>query len=546
MFLNARNAFPKSKITRLGLCLLCAFCLSATSLAAAPEEAIDRAALAAEKLPELDDFPSRPMRITVYTSPGGLIDFTARKFAEIARLYHPQQPYVVVNRPGGGGIVAFEEVLRTPADGYNMLAVTRSNVSKMVASGRTELIERIDWHSYVMDNPHVVIVNTREGLTNWAEVQAEADGKNGAQLWLGVDIGGVKHVSGVKVADAADLEMRWIPYSSGGQAVAALMGGLGSVYFGNPRDARGRDDLKIVAVAGPHRLPDFPDAPTFTEMGIEGLEAERIWRGFAFAEGVPEPIREWHAAMVQLVVNDPLWISTWKNEGVTLEYLAAPDFQDIVANDQREFEAYLEEMGLLRSAPRGVSMLSGIAEAPAVQWLKAVLVILNILLGAVLLRSAFRSKWGELMVLSMVFSLALLFFVLTESLPEATPIDTIGPRGIPRLWIFLMIPLAMLQTYLILRDKKERKAVGSVKPWLLFSFLGLFASYLFILPVLGYMLATALFMPTALWALKYRRVPAIALITISWLIFSQVVFVKLLHVDLPQGALVRLLTSLSS
>jgi putative tricarboxylic transport membrane protein len=527
------------------VCLLVGVISGNFVIANSAPHSFDRAALAAEMLPDLADFPRRPIRITVYTSPGGLIDFTARKFAEIARLYHPQHPYVVVNRPGGGGIVAFEEVLRVQPDGYNMLAVTRSNISKLVASGRADLIDRIDWHSYVMDNPHVIIVNTREGLHSWQDVDRDARARDGRQLWLGVDIGGVKHVSGVKIADAANLEMRWIPYSSGGQAVAALMGGLGSVYFGNPRDAQGRQDLRVVAVAGKTRLADFPDAPTFTELGIDGLEHERIWRGFAFANGVPESVRDWHEAMMRLVTSDPLWLETWENEGVELEFLDSAVFTEIVQSDREEFLHYLGEMGFLRKSGGRSGLLSGIGEAPAAQWLKSVLLVLNILLAWLLLRSAFRSKWGELMVLSLVFSLAVLFFILTEGLPEATRIDTIGPRGIPRLWIYLMIPLAMLQTYLILRDKKERKAVGSVKPWLLFVFIGTFACYLFLLPVLGYLLATAIYIPVVLWNLKYRHLLSIAAITCCWLLFSQIIFVKLLHVDLPGGLLARLLAMLN-
>ncbi|MDV7394703.1 hypothetical protein RZS08_25185, partial [Arthrospira platensis SPKY1] len=159
---------------------------------------------------------------------------------------------------------------------------------------------------------------------------------------------------------------------------------LGSVYLGNPRDARGRDDLKVVAVAGRSRLADFPDAPTFGEMGIEGLENERIWRGFAFAKGVPEPIREWHEAMVQLVVSDPLWLSTWENEGVDLEFLPSPEFTAMVESDRAEFNHYLKEMGLLRESVSG-GFLSTIGVAPALQWLKAVLIVVNLLLGGLLL-----------------------------------------------------------------------------------------------------------------------------------------------------------------
>jgi tripartite-type tricarboxylate transporter receptor subunit TctC len=140
-------------------------------------------------LPRAADFPRQPIRIIVYTSPGGLIDLTARRFADIARRHAPDQPFVVINRPGGGGIVAFEEVLQQPADGYNMLAVTRSNISKIIATGRDELIERIDWHSYSMDNPHVVITNAARGAGSWEEVYQQALTSEGRLLWLGADIG---------------------------------------------------------------------------------------------------------------------------------------------------------------------------------------------------------------------------------------------------------------------------------------------------------------------------------------------------------------------
>lgn len=516
----------------LALLLCMGFLLPSIGVA----DTLDRRGMALASLPDLPDFPRRPLRIIVYTSPGGLIDFTARRFAEIARLYYPDQPYVVINRPGGGGIVAFENALRMPKDGHAMLAVTRSNISKLVASGRQDLIDQIDWHAYVMDNAHVIIVNTGEGLHSWEDVVRDAEARDGRQLWLGVDIGGVKHVSGVKMAEAADLKMRWIPYSSGGQAVAALMGGLGSVYLGNPRDARGRGDLRIVAVAGRTRLQDFPEAPTFRELGIEGLEQERIWRGFAFAAGVPEPVKAWHEAMIRLVTTDPLWIDTWEGEGVELEFKPSSEFSSMVANDQSEFTHYLGEMGLLKRPSRGGFFAAGVT-APGLQWLKAILVVLNLVLGGLLLRGAFRSKWGELMTLSLVFSLAVLFFILTEGLPEATRIDTIGPRGIPRLWIYLMLPLALLQTYIILKDKKGRTEAGSVKPWLLFGFIGVFVSYLFLIPLLGYLVATALYVPFALKALRYKHNGVVAIITVVWLFISYFVFVRLLHVDLPSGIL---------
>ncbi|MFN3712376.1 MAG: tripartite tricarboxylate transporter substrate-binding protein [Alcanivoracaceae bacterium] len=492
-------------------------------------------AWAQERMAKAGDFPAQPIRIVVYTSPGGLIDFTARRFADIARKYQADYPFVVINRPGGGGIVAFEDVLQMPADGYTMLAVTRSNISKMVATGREDLIDQIDWHSYIMDNPHVLITNLDGGPQNWQELHQDAIERGGRQLWLGADIGGVKHVSGVKMARQAGIDVRWIPYSSGGQAVAALLGNLGAAYLGNPRDALISDKLDIVAVAAATRLERFPDSPTFAELGIPGLKEEIIWRGFAFRKGVPENIRAWYSELIRKVTSDPDWIDGWADEGVNLDYRSATEFATVVSQDREEFSFYLREIGLLREAGTRETLLSGIGEAPARQFFTAIIVLINLLLGAVLMKSSFRNRAGELMILIATISLAILFYVMTAALPPPSPVDTIGASGVPRLWIALLLPLAIYQMYLLAR--KQDDLPPRKRSYLLFTFAGAMTAYVLLIPILGYLLASAIFMPATLWALHYRRPLVVTVLTGSWLIFSYYIFQKILYVDLPTGML---------
>ena len=78
------------------------------------------------------DFPDKPIKIIVYTGPGGLIDVTSRKFAEVASRY-TDATFVVENKPGAGGIGALKKVLKLPADGYTLYACTKSNISKYLS-----------------------------------------------------------------------------------------------------------------------------------------------------------------------------------------------------------------------------------------------------------------------------------------------------------------------------------------------------------------------------------------------------------------------------
>lgn len=483
-------------------------------------------------LPRVDGFPSQPIRLVVYTSPGGLIDVTARRFAQLAQ-EHSGHPFAVINRPGGGGIVAFEEVLREPADGHRFLAVTRSNISKMVAIGREDLIDRIHWHASIMDNAHVLITNAEEGPSDWAALHASGRRAGREQRWLGVDIGGVKHVSGVKIAEAVDIDMRWIPYGSGGEAVAALLGNLGTAYLGNPRDAMMSDRLRIVAVAAEERLREFPEVPTFAELGYPDLEDELIWRGFAFRRGIPDDVQAWYDALIRKVVEDPRWVQAWRNEAVNLRYRDAESFGRIIERDRDEFRSYLDRLDLLPDVEQAASGFVALARPPGL-WLLAGLLLALILGMAVLLpRSRWRDGAGELTLLFATMSITLLVLLLTVRLPAANPVDPIGAGGVPRLWIALLLPLALFQVWLCLRQMAP--APGGLQTGRVLVSLGLFVSYLLLLPVLGYALASLLYMPALILYLGYRRLPVVAAITVGWLTFSEVVFQRLLFVDLPRG-----------
>lgn len=467
-----------------------------------------------ESVKEPAHLPAQPIQLLVYTSPGGLIDLTARRFAEIAQTYS-DVPFVVVNRPGGGGVVAFEEALRRPADGYTVLAVTRSNISKMVSIEREDLLQGVDWLGYIMDNPHVLIARDAE----FDLLQLTT------QRWLGADIGGVKHVSAIKMAEKADIDMRWIPFSSGGQAVAALLGNMGDLYVGNPRDALTSTDLHIVAVAAQQRLDAFPDAPTFSELGINELEGELIWRGFAIKNGTPEHVRSWLESIIQQVSEDERWQSMWANDGVNLEYQGPVQFQQIVNADVAEFQYYIRAAGLSETQ-------SGSA------WLRPAWAIPLIMLTALLLHvSVIRSRpqrsglfiliWGTATVIAAA--------VLLLDIPAATTIDPVGPRGTPLLWGSLLV-IVNLSLWQSIRSQPDPLPATAGR-FLLLRYFAIITAYLVIIPIIGYYLASAFAAPLLLHALQYRRRMAFVILPIAWILFSWLVFARTLAIQLPTGVI---------
>ncbi len=288
------------------------------------------------------DFPTKPIHLIVYTGAGGAGDILARKFVDIASKY-TDATFVVENKPGAGGIVTMEYVKSAPADGYTLMYVTKSNISKLVSTDSAiNPTETFDWIAMMQIDPECVITNNKTDVVTWEQVVADAKAKNGKQLWLGPAAGGLDNVTAERIWKAAGIEATWVPFASGGKAKAALLGKQGVTYTGNPGEIIGKPDFSIAAVCLDERLPQFPDVPTFKELGVLGVEGEIIWRGFAVKKGTPDNVIAWYDDLFEKVSKDEDWIATYAPKGNQLVHYTRDKFNKIVADD---YAGYKEALG---------------------------------------------------------------------------------------------------------------------------------------------------------------------------------------------------------
>lgn len=293
-------------------------------------------------------FPTKPIKLIVYTKPGGAIDVFARKFTTIAAKY-TDTTFVVVNKSGAGGIVAIKYILAEKPDGYQFAAVTKSNVGKIVSTGNKINVEDLDWMAMMVKDPEAIITNRTAPVNTWDQLVSDAKAKDGAQIWVGPAAGGNDHIMAMKVWKAAGIKAKWIPYASGGKAMAALLGGHGVAYVGNPQDVIGRPDLKVAVISSPERLEgDFADAPTFMEVGIDGLDSEIMWRGFMAKKGIPEDAKAFYNDLFAKVNDDPEWQQYIKRGGAVPLFDKGDKFLATVKKDQQEFEEALKEIGAVK------------------------------------------------------------------------------------------------------------------------------------------------------------------------------------------------------
>ncbi len=292
-------------------------------------------------------YPDKPITIVVYTSPGGAIDITSRLIANIAKKY-VDVPIVVENKKGAGGIVATQYVLSKPADGYTIFGMTSSVISSTIKGKRTSNLDKLYYLAMMVKDYECLITNKKLKVVTFEDIIKDAKEKNGKQLWVGPAAGGTDHIFAMKVWRATGIKAKWIPYKGGSKAIAALLGGHGVVYVGNPQDTLGRPDLYVAAVASPERLKGFEDSPTFRELGYDELTGEVLWRGYALKKGTPRDRIEFLENLFEKVSKDPEWIAFVEKGSMEPVFIKGVEFAKAVVEQKVKDTAFLKKAGLIK------------------------------------------------------------------------------------------------------------------------------------------------------------------------------------------------------
>ncbi|MFC1758348.1 tripartite tricarboxylate transporter substrate-binding protein [Planctomycetota bacterium] len=468
---------------------------------------------------------AKPIKLIVYMKPAGLIDVMARRFVAVAARHAPDATFVVENKHGAGGIVAMRKVQRQKADGYTLFACTKSNVSKAVSCDVESYLTNFHWLAYLMADSECVITHRESDVSTWSQLAADAIAKPNEQLWLGPENGGLDHVTALKIWEAAGMTAKWIPCSSGAEARGKLLGQQGVAYVGNPRETLGHPNLTIAAVCSHQRLPQFPDAPTFRELGIDGLENENMWRGIAIKKGAPIHAIAWYEDLFQRVSADPEWRSFWEKGGIHVQFQPHDQFSKIVEQDRQSFRRHLTEIGLVRESTGTTSWMFS-------PWL-AVAVMITTVMGTIMVGR--RAPAGVPIVGGLVLGIAITLLCHTFAFPASS---SVGPAVIPRLYVAavgLVVVLLMCERHKTASEDPAQDSGNT--PFGAAEFIFSMIAYWFAVVFFGYAIATALFLGVTLFRLGVRRPFTIVSVAVCWIAASYVVFVKVLYVPLPTGFL---------
>ena len=249
--------------------------------------------LSAQAAVSAQPFPIKPLHLVVPFPPGAGTDMFARVIA--AKLGESLgQPVVVENKPGAGATIGTEFVAKSAPDGYTLLISTASHAINPSVYSRLPYDTLKDFVNVteVATVPTVLVVHPSVPVQSVKELVDFAKSRPG-QLNMGSSSNGtIFHLAGELFKSMAGIDMVHIPFSGGGPALTALLGGQVNVLFETSLTVQTyaqAGKLRILAVGSPRRASGLPDVPTLAESGFPGFSAEN-WYGVYAPAGTPHEI----------------------------------------------------------------------------------------------------------------------------------------------------------------------------------------------------------------------------------------------------------------
>lgn len=298
----------------------------------------------------LADWPEKAVTLVVPWSAGGGTDATARAVAEGLEARFGQ-PFNVVNRTGGGGLVGHTAIVQGKPDGYTLGVITIE--SAMYASQGLPGVTPEDFTYIGRFNADPIAVNVRadapyddvQGLVEAVKSDPSALAASGANR------GGLSHLAWVGLLSAVDIDpaqINWVASDGSAPALQQLASGAIEVVSTSPAEARAlveAGEAKTLALISGERSSLYPDLPTTDEsFGIEWSPLP--FRGLAGPKDMPADVAEKVSTALKEITEDPEFLEMMSSRGFSVAYQDAATFSQTVHTAGSSLGAAMKAAGL--------------------------------------------------------------------------------------------------------------------------------------------------------------------------------------------------------
>jgi len=292
-------------------------------------------------------YPSRPVRIIVTFAPAGSSDIVARLIGQWLSERLGQQ-FVIDNRPGGGGNIGTEVVVRAPADGYTLLLATGANAINATLYDKLNFnfIRDIAPVGSVIRFPYVMVVNPSVPAKSVPEFIAYTKTSPGKINYASAGTGAPSHVTGELFKMMAGVDMVHVPYRSAGPAITDLLGGQVQVMFPTTVSSIGyirAGRLRALAVTAATRSDALPSIPTMAEF-VPGYESTS-WLGIGAPKNTPAEIVDKLNKEINAGLVDPKLKARFADLGAAVFPGSSSDFAKFIATETEKWAKVIKFSG---------------------------------------------------------------------------------------------------------------------------------------------------------------------------------------------------------
>lgn len=264
-----------------------------------------------------EEYPSKGVNYVIPFGPGGESDITARHQQPFFKKLFGQD-LIISYKPGGGGAVGWAQLNKMKGDGYNIMGINLPHIivkpqEKAVGFTTEDIIGVYMFHY----TPDAIVVTNDSEFKTLDDLIAYAKENPGKITFSGSGKGTANHLAQLRFDKMAGIKTTYVAFKGTGAAVTALLGKQVMAEWGYTSvGAKQAEKARMLAVAMDERHPEFPDVPTFKELGFDLISG--AFRGIAVPKSTPEDIRIKLSDMIGQINADPEFRKRMEADGMAL------------------------------------------------------------------------------------------------------------------------------------------------------------------------------------------------------------------------------------
>ena len=296
-------------------------------------------------------WPSRLLRLIVPFAPGGATDTIARLVAR--ELTKPLgQQVVVENRPGAGGLIGAEAVLRLPPDGYTLAFATISTMSVqpvMQAKPPYDSLKDFVPVTQISSLPYVIAAHPSLPAHSLPQLVKLARGKPGSITYASPGYGTGAHLTSEYLSSVAGMKLVHVPYKGDAPGIIDLVAGQVAIALFPPINMvphikAGR--LRGLAVTSLERSTALPEVRTVAESGYPGFESGS-WNGIAVRAGTPESmVRRFHKEIAAILTGNQQVRDNIESSGARIVASTPEQYGDYIRGEIAKWRRVVTTAGI--------------------------------------------------------------------------------------------------------------------------------------------------------------------------------------------------------